>query len=117
KGRKKATGTRAPLPKPDSINQVWCLDFMSDAFMDGRRFRVLGVMDQCSRECLQIAADTSMPGLRVVRELDGLIQRHGKPKVIVSDNGTELTSRAVLIWAAQNGIDWHYIQPGKPQQN
>lgn len=117
KGRKKATRTRAPLPKPDSVNQVWSLDFMSDAFTDGRRFRVLGVMDQCSRECLTLAADTSMPGLRVVRELDLLVKKHGKPKVIVSDNGPELTSRAVLIWAAQNAIDWHYIQPGKPQQN
>lgn len=117
KGRKKATGTRQPLPKPDGINQVWSLDFMSDAFTDGRRFRVLGVMDQCSRECLTITADTSIPGLRVVRELDRLIQARGKPKLIVSDNGPELTSRAVLIWAAKNNIDWHYIQPGKPQQN
>ena len=117
KGRKKATGTRAPLPKADSINQIWSLDFMSDAFTDGRRFRVLGVLDQCSRECLVMAADTSMPGLRLVRELDALVQKRGKPKVIVSDNGPELTSRAVLIWAADNGIDWHYIQPGKPQQN
>ncbi len=117
KGRKKATGTRQPLPKPDSINQVWSLDFMSDAFTDGRRFRVLGVLDQCSRECLAITADTSLPGQRVVRELDMLAQKRGKPKVIVSDNGPELTGRAVLIWAAQNNIDWHYIQPGKPQQN
>lgn len=117
KGRKKATGTRAPLPRPDSINQVWSLDFMSDVFADGRRFRVLGVMDQCNREALCLEADTSMPGLRVVRELDMLIQMRAKPKVIVSDNGPELTSRVVLIWAARNGIDWHYIQPGKPQQN
>jgi len=117
KGRKKAIGTRQPLPKPDSINQVWSLDFMSDALTDGRRFRVLGVLDQCSRECLTIAADTSLPGLRVVRELDALVQKRGKPKVIISDNGPELTSKAVLIWAAHNGIDWHYIQPGKPQQN
>lgn len=117
KGRKKATGTRQPLPRPDSVHQVWSLDFMSDAFTDGRRFRVLAVMDQCSRECLTIMADTSMPGLRVVRELDRLIALHGKPKVIVSDNGPELTCRAVLIWASENNIDWHYIQPGKPQQN
>ena len=105
------------LPKPDSINQVWSLDFMSDAFTDGRRFRVLGVLDQCSRECLVITADTSLPGLRVVRELDMLVQMRGKPKVIVSDNGPELTSVAVLIWASEQGIDWHYIAPGKPQQN
>ena len=116
-GRKRALGTRQPLPKPDSINQVWSLDFMSDAFTDGRRFRVLGILDQCSRECLAIAADTSMPGLRVVRELDTLIKERGKPKVIVSDNGPELTSVAVLIWASQQGIYWHYITPGKPQQN
>ena len=117
KGRKKATGTRQPLPKPDSVNQVWSLDFMSDAFTDGRRLRVLAVMDQCSRECLLAEADTSMPGLRVVRELDRLIRLRGKPKVIVSDNGPELTCHAVLIWAHEQGIDWHYIQPGKPQQN
>lgn len=117
KGRKKATGTRTPLPKPDCINQVWSLDFMSDAFTDGRRFRVLGVLDQCSRECLVITADTSLPGLRVVRELDALVQIRGKPKVIVSDNGPELTSVAVLIWASEQGIEWHYITPGKPQQN
>jgi putative transposase len=117
KGRKKATGTRQPLPKPDSINQVWSLDFVSDALADGRRFRVLGIMDQCSREALVIAADTSMPGLRVVRELDALVRRRGKPKVIISDNGTELTSRAMLMWAAEQRIDWHYIAPGRPQQN
>jgi len=117
KGRKKALGTRAALPVPDSINQVWSLDFVSDALSDGRRFRILGVMDQCSRECLLAAADSSLPGLRVVRELDALVKRRGKPKVIVSDNGPELTSRAVLIWAAEHGIDWHYITPGKPQQN
>jgi putative transposase len=117
KGRKKAIGTRQPLPKPDSVNQVWSLDFMSDALVDGRRIRVLAIMDQCSRECLTAAADTSMPGLRVVRELDMLVAVRGKPKVIVSDNGPELTSRAVLIWAVEQGIDWHYIQPGKPQQN
>ncbi len=117
KGRKKATGTRAPLPKADSINQIWSLDFMSDAFTDGRRFRVLGVLDQCSRECLTLVADTSMPGLRVVRELEALVQKRGKPKVIVSDNGPELISAAVLVWADAHKIDWHYIQPGKPQQN
>lgn len=117
KGRKKATGTRQPLPKPDLMNQVWSLDFMSDALSDGRRFRLLGVMDQCSRECLTLVVDTSMPGARVVRELDRLITLRGKPHCIVSDNGTELTSRAVLQWAQDHHIDWHYIAPGKPQQN
>jgi hypothetical protein len=94
KGRKRALGTRLPLPKPDSLNQIWSLDFVSDQLADGRRFRILGVMDQCSRECLTLVADTSLPGLRVARELDALVQRRGKPLCIVSDNGTELTSRA-----------------------
>jgi putative transposase len=117
KGRKRAVGTRLPLPKPDSINQVWSLDFLSDALSDGRRFRILGVMDQCSRECLTLLADTSIGGARVVRELDALIARHGKPLCIVSDNGTEFTSRAVLAWTQEQGIEWHYITPGKPREN
>jgi putative transposase len=117
KGRKRALGTRLPLPRPDKINQVWSLDFVSDALADGRRFRVLGVMDQYSRECLTLVADTSIGGIRVVRELDALVQKLGKPLCIVSDNGTELTSCAVLMWAQNNGIEWHYITPGKPTQN
>ena len=117
KGRKRAIGTRQPLPKPDSVNQVWSLDFMSDALSDGRRFRVFGVMDQCSRECLTLVADTSIGGARVVRELNRIVSRQGKPLCIVSDNGTELTSRAVLLWAQQHGVEWHYITPGKPREN
>ena len=117
KGRKRAIGTRTPLPHPDSVGQVWSLDFISDALSDGRRFRILGVMDQCSRECLSLVADTSLPGARVVRELDMLVQRRGRPKVIVSDNGTELTSKAVLQWAAYRRIEWHYITPGRPSEN
>ncbi len=117
KCRKRALGTRQPLPRPDRINQVWSLDFMSDALSCGRRFRVLGVMDQCSRECLTLVADTSIGGARVVRELEQLIRKRGKPVCIVSDNGTELTSRVVLQWAAEHGIEWHYITPGKPSEN
>lgn len=117
KGRKRAVGTRMPLPKSDRINQVWSLDFLSDALSDGRRFRILGVMDQCSRECLTLAADTSIGGARIVRELNALIDRHGKPFCIVSDNGTEFTSHAVLAWTHEQGIAWHYITPGKPREN
>jgi len=117
KGRKRAIGTRTPLPRPDSVGQVWSLDFVSDALSDGRRFRLLGVMDQCSRECLSLVADTSLPGVRVARELEALVQKHGRPKIIVSDNGTELTSKAVLQWAAERRIEWHYITPGRPSEN
>jgi len=117
KGRKRAIGTRLPLPRADMINQIWSLDFLSDALSDGRRFRILGVMDQCSRECLTLVADTSIGGVRVARELDALVQQYGKPHCIVSDNGTELTCRAVLQWAQDNHIEWHYITPGKPTEN
>jgi putative transposase len=117
KGRKRALGTRLPLPHPDTINQIWSLDFVSDALVCGRKLRLLGVMDQCSREGLNLTVDTSLPGLRVVRELDRLVRQRGCPKMIVSDNGPELTSRVVLLWAQENNVDWHYIDPGKPQQN
>jgi len=70
KGRKRATGTRMPLPRADRANQVWSLDFVSDALACGRRLRVLGVEDQYAREGLVLTIDTSLPGLRVVRELD-----------------------------------------------
>lgn len=118
KGRKRALGTRLPLPKPDRINQIWSLDFVSDALSCGRKIRLLGVMDQCSREGLNLTVDTSLPGLRVVRELDRVVAMRGCcPKVIVSDNGTELTSRVVLQWAQEHNIEWHYITPGKPTEN
>ena len=89
---------------------------MSDALVDGRRFRVLAVMDQCSRECLLAVADTSMPGLRVVRELQALVEERGRPKSIVLDNGPELSGNAVLNWTGDD-LAWPYIDPGKPQQN
>lgn len=75
------------------------------------------VVDDFTRECLGLVADTSLSGTRVVRELDAIMARRGKPQTIVSDNGTELTSMAVLKWCQETGIEWHYIAPGKPTQN
>ena len=116
-GRKRALGTRKPMLLPSRANERWSLDFVSDAFTDGRRFRVLAVVDDYSRECLVLVADISLSGLRVIRELTELIRRRGKPNTVVSDNGTELTSMAVLKWCQETNIEWHYIQPGKPMQN
>lgn len=116
-GRKRALGTRAPMPIPAAPNDLWALDFVSDQFVCGRRFRILAVYDVCTRECLATVADTSLSGRRVARELDRLMAWRGRPKTIVSDNGTELTSNAILVWAAESGVDWHYIAPGKPMQN
>jgi hypothetical protein len=78
---------------------------------------ILAINDDCCRENLCLAADTSISGARVARELDALVRLHGKPACIVSDNGTEFTSRAILQWASKNKVEWHYIDPGKPQQN
>ena len=116
-GRKRALGTRRPMLLPSRPNERWSLDFVSDAFTDRRRFRALAVVDDYSRECLALVVDTSLSGLRVVRELDALMRLRGKPVTVVSDNGTELTSMAVLKWCQETGVDWHYIQPGKPMQN
>ena len=116
-GRKRALGTRRPILVPARPNERWSLDFVSDAFSDGRRFRVLAIVDDFSRECLALVADTSLSGLRVTRELTAVMARRGRPRTIVSDNGTELTSMAVLRWCQETRIDWHYIAPGKPMQN
>lgn len=116
-GRKRALGTRAPMTVPQGPNQRWSLDFVSDAFTDGRRFRILAVVDDFTRECLCLVADTSLSGIRVARELDAVIARRGRPCMVVSDNGTELTSMAILTWSQERRIEWHYIAPGKPTQN
>jgi len=117
RGRKRATGTRRPLETPTRPNECWSLDFLSDVFEPGRRFRILAVVDNCTKENLALIPDTSLSGGRVARELDALIRLYGKPKTIISDNGTELTSRAILEWQNETGVAWHYIQPGKPTQN
>lgn len=116
-GRKRALGTRRPIETPARPNERWSLDFVSDQLTDGRRFRMLAVVDDCTRESLCLIADTSLSGLRVARELDALIAERGKPSTIVSDNGTEFTSNAILYWADRSGVGWHYIAPGKPMQN
>jgi len=97
-GRKRAMGTRRPLDLPLVANQRWSLDFVADQMTDGRRFRILTVIDNCTRECLALVADTSLSGARVVRELDAVIRKRGRPDTIVSDNGTEYTVRRRNIW-------------------
>ena len=116
-GRKRALGTRAPMLAPQCPNDRWSVDFVADQFIDGRRLRIFVVVDDCTRECLALVADSSISGLRVARELNRLLADRGKPKMIVSDNGTELTSNAILQWADDHKVAWHYIAPGKPEQN
>ena len=117
RGRKRATGTREPMALPSGPSKRWSLDFVADTFGVSRRFRILAVIDDYTRECLALVADTSLSGGRVARELDAVIRLYGKPELVVSDNGTELTSNAILKWQEDRKVEWHYIAPGKPMQN
>lgn len=117
KARRKAIGIRAPILGGAKVNARWPLDFVHDQLAHGRRFRILNVVDDVTRECLAAIPDTSILGKRVARELTMIVNVRGKPQMIVSDNGTELTSSAVLGWAKDHGVDWHYIAPGKPMQH
>ena len=117
RSRKRALGTRRPILVPDRANQRWSLDFVSDAMADGQRFRVLCIVDDSTREALATVVDRSLSGVRMTRALDELIRRRSRPDMIVSDNGTEMTSHAVLKWCQDTGVAWHYIAPGKPMQN
>lgn len=117
KGRKRARGPSQPMPPAAAPNARWSLDFVSDTYGASRRFRILAVVDDCTRESIGLVADTSIGGVRVARELDAMIRCYGKPACIVSDNGTEFTSRAMLEWQGRANVAWRYIDPGKPQQN
>ena len=107
--------SRTPMPVPLRPNRRWSLDFLSDTFGTCRKFRILAVNDDCCRENLALIADTGLSGARVTRELDALVSIYEKPVCIVSDNGTEFTSKAILKWANDNKVEWHYIDPGKRQ--
>lgn len=118
KTRKRLPGAlRQPLSKADRCNQCWSVDFTSDALRDGRKFRTLNVVDDYCRQALGIEVDYSLPAVRVSRLLDQLVERHGKPERLRSDNGPEFISHHLQAWCAQNGVELCWIQPGKPTQN
>ncbi len=108
---------KQPLVVPTAPNQCWSLDFMSDALSDGRKFRVLNIIDDYNRESLKIEVDPSLPALRVQRALDQVVVLRGKPANIRSDNGPEFISHLMEQWGEQHKVSWHYIQPGRPMQN
>ena len=115
--RKRAIGPKNTLPGATRLNQNWSMDFVHDILEGNRPLRCMTIIDNYSRECLALAVGTSLTSQRVCQELDLIIARRGKPERIISDNGPEFTSKAMIAWAQERGIDWHYIQPGKPQQN
>lgn len=116
-GRKRALGVRGSSLRATRANQKWSLDFVHDALANGRRIRLLTIIDEYTRECLRIVVDTSLNGRRVKQTLEELIASRGKPEIIMSDNGTEFTSNTMLQWMEERKINWQYIQPGKPYQN
>ena len=105
------------LFQPERINQVWSLDFMNDSLWDGKRYRLLNVIDDFNREVLAIEADTSLPALRVIRVLKKLLFERGTPDMIRVDNGPEFISDKLDNWCKSNKIQLVFIQPGKPMQN
>jgi len=109
------------VPKPmkvvESPNYQWALDFVHDTLYCGKRFRTLNVIDEGTRECLAIEADTSLPAQRVVRVLEQLKVERGLPFQIRLDNGPELISATMADWCEENQVELAFIQPGKPQQN
>ena len=117
-GRRRRAGARVVLPPPPTKpDQLWTMDFATDAFASGRRFRTLNLMDGFDREALEIEVDTSLGGVRVVRVLEGLKQQGRKPGAIVIDNGPEFVSQVVDRWAYENGVQLHFITPGRPMEN
>ena len=118
RGRKRLTRVaRRPLERPTAANQRWSMDFMADRLADGRRIRLLNIVDDYTRECLQIEVDTSLSGVRVARTLEQLRQERGCPRQVVIDNGPEFTGQALDQWAYTQGVELAFIEPGKPQQN
>jgi putative transposase len=108
---------KQPLAIPPQPNLGWSMDFMTDSLTDGRRFRLLNVIDDYNRQSLAVDIDTSLPAIRVVRTLDRLITAHGCPKQIRVDNGPEFISERLRQWCEPKNIHLAFIQPGKPMQN
>lgn len=114
---KRAARVRVPLPEAVRPNQRWSMDFVSDRLADGRWFRILTVVDQCTRECLCAFADRSQTGEKVVEQLKRLVAQRGAPESITSDNGSEFAGQAMDAWAQRTGVKLDFIRPGRPVQN
>ena len=117
KRKRVAISARASIPAPERPDQRWSMDFVSDSLANGRRIRVLTVVDDFTRESLAMEVDTSLPSLRVTRVLDRLARERGLPEVITVDNGPEFAGRTLDAWAYARGVQLHFIDPGKPVQN
>ncbi len=117
KERKRLSRPLQVLESATAVNQRWSMDFVSDQLSNGRRFRVLNVIDDYSRELVGQLVSVSTNGRQVAHFLDLLIEQRGKPAKIVCDNGIEFTSKAMFFWSKESQVELRFIQPGKPTQN
>ena len=117
KRRKRSSQIRVTMGQPERIDQQWSMDFIADSLFNGRRFRILTIMDHLSRECPALEVDHSLTGQRVTRVLDRIALTRSLPEVITVDNGPEFISKALDAWAYANRVKLNFIQPGKPTQN
>ena len=115
--RKYYWGRLRPKEEALNLNDRWSMDFVHDTLSNGRRIRALNIIDDCSRECLSIELGYGLPSERVIDALERLKHTRGLPKEIVIDNGPEFTSKSMIIWACNAGVNLHFIKPGKPTQN
>jgi putative transposase len=112
--RRASQAPREAQPKATRPNECWSMDFLSDSMTDGRTLRVFTVVDDCSKLSVALVCDVSLPAARIVRELDKAIELYGKPAAFRSDNGPEFIAKVFDEWAYRNGIQHHFIRPGKP---
>ena len=115
--KKRAACIRVPMPQPIRPNQHWSMDFVTDSLWQGRRFRVLTIVDDFSRECLATVVDSSINGLRVSQVLEELGEARGLPEAITVDNGPEFAGRTLDEWAFRTKVKLDFIRPGKPVEN
>jgi putative transposase len=115
--RKRVSLVRHPLVAPRRPNERWSIDFMRDTLGDAKAFRTFNVVDDLTRECLAIEVAKSIPGARVVRVLGCIAADRGYPERMVMDNGPELAGQALDEWAYRNGVELHFITPGRPVEN
>lgn len=117
KNRKVMNRSSNPLKKAEKANQRWAMDFMSDSCENGNRLRTLNILDTFTRECPSIEIGSSLPTVKVIKTLDILADERGLPEAITVDNGPEYTSKAIERWAAEKGVVFEYITPGRPMEN
>jgi putative transposase len=117
RGRKQVSTPRVPRPRHEGPNTQWTIDFISDQLADGRRFRELSVVNECTRECLRLAPAASWPSAHVAAVLDEVVATRGAPQRVILDNGPEMVAKALDPWAYGRGVKLAFTRRAKPVDN